>query len=122
MKKTQSFGMDWLQNVLEIRPVFPSTEICWSARLNELLADEAEHDNNDWALLVLDSLTDHFTGNWGDVSDEQKSLNDSSLRKYFAKNPIPGEIISKYHSGELCVVINTNEDYSVTVVMVEDEF
>lgn len=121
MEKTQSFGMNWLQDVLDIRPVFSSTEICWSAKLNELLADEVENDKNDWALLVLDSLSDHFSGNWGDVSDDQKSLNDSSLRRYFVKNSVPGEIISEYHRDERVILINTNEDYSVTVVMVKDE-
>ena len=121
MRKTQSFGIDWLQDVLEIRPIFSCKEIFWSAKLNKVLAEEAELEQNDWALLVLDSLTDHFTGNWGNVSLEQKHMNDSSLKYYLSGGMPPGRLISKYNAEGRTVIIVTNDDYTETVVMIEDE-
>lgn len=114
MKDT--FDMDWLQKVLEIRPVFKSSSIYWSNDVNTVLANNAEEGNNELSLLVLECLERYFLGDWGDVEDEVAYLNNQSLNRYLNSNPSPGFIKSMYTSESYTIVATTNADYSITKI------
>ena len=114
--------MNWLQDVLDIRPVFSCDEIYWSKGLNKILAEENVAKGQDWALLVLDSLTDHFSCSWGDVSSEQSVSNDNVMRSYLSGRKGVGHLRSSYSSQSRTVIVYTDKDFHATVVMLPEEF
>ncbi len=65
---------------------------------------------------ILKCLERHLAGDWGDVSDARKEMNDAALER-------PGLIVSRYPvTPTQQMVILTNEDRSLTKLMLLNEF
>ena len=66
---------------------------------------------------ILRCLDRHLGGDWGDVSEARRAMNDAAVTTG------DGAIISRYlTSGSPCVVIITDKDRSLTKGMSRDEF
>ncbi len=116
-----SFDMDWLQEVLAIRPIFNCDEIYWSQEVNEVLARETEADLMQLSLLVLDSLEAHFSGDWGEIGSELKRENDESLKGYF-DNDKSGVLISLHSDEKYSLIVKTFNEFSETKIMFKSEY
>lgn len=67
-------------------------------------------------LNVLQCLERHITCDWGDVSESRKEMNDLAVERR-------GTIVSRYRiSPTLEIVVVTNDDRSLTKVMLLTEF
>lgn len=65
---------------------------------------------------ILKCLERHLTGDWGDASDARKEMNDAALERR-------GLIVSRYPvTPTQQMVILTNEDRSLTKLMLMNEF
>ena len=74
-------------------------------------------DNTDFSKFVLKSLSRHKKGDWGDMSQEDKSENDLALKMGNLR------IFSAYESPELPKIwIITEADRSVTTILFPDEY
>ena len=113
--KQNAFDMMWLQDVLEIRPVFKTNLVYWSSEVNEVLADEAERNETNLSMLVLESLERFFVGDWGNVGPELKSDNDRSLRNHLEERDNNG-LHASYSDTRYAIVINTDPHFSETVI------
>lgn len=112
--------MQWLENVLEIRPIFKCDEIYWSVAVNEALTEETESNEMSLSYLVLDSLSRHFTGDWGEVTQDIKKSNDSALKQYF-QNDFSGSLSSKYSNEKHQLAVLTTDSFSKTKIMFPTE-
>ncbi len=90
---------------------FPLGQTVMTRGVNDLVAE-----NVAFAKLVTDSLVRHATGDWGDLSAEDKAENDRSLQE--------GErLLSAYKSEGLPKIwIITEADRSATTVLFPDEY
>src|SRR5690348_9270578 len=65
---------------------------------------------------VLQSLERHLACDWGDASEARKEMNDAAVESR-------GALISRYQTpSSTPIIIVTNEDRSLTKVMLQDEF
>jgi hypothetical protein len=64
---------------------------------------------------ITDSLTRHINGDWGDLCDEDKKVNDEALTSR-------DRILSVYHIGETKIYIITEADRSATTVLLPEEY
>ena len=65
---------------------------------------------------IITCLALHASGDWGDMEEEDKALNDEAL----ANND--GRLFSAYNIGEKRVWIITESDRSSTTVLLPDEY
>jgi hypothetical protein len=56
----------------------------------------------------------HVTGNWGDVSDDQRRANDEAVRE-------GGRILSAYGQGSMRIYVITEADRSATTIRTADD-
>jgi hypothetical protein len=79
--------------------------------VNDLVAEDEA-----FAKFVMNSLTRHCRGDWGNLTDEDKQENELSLKEGF-------RILSAYESGELPKIwIITEADRSATTILFPDEY
>ncbi len=90
---------------------FPLGQTVMTRGVNDLVAENAA-----FAKLVTESLVRHATGDWGDLSAEDKAENDRSLQE--------GErLLSAYENEGLPKIwIITEADRSATTVLFPDEY
>ena len=62
----------------------------------------------------LKALKRHANGDWGDISDNDKKVNDEALKD-------GDEILSAYHYNEIEFWIMTEWDRSVTTILLPEE-
>jgi hypothetical protein len=55
-------------------------------------------------------LLRHMTGDWGDASDDQKRANNEAVRE-------GGRILSAYEAGRRRLLVMTESDRSITIIM-----
>lgn len=78
------------------------------------VANRAEEDNAFFGF-VLDSLVRHVSGDWGDLCDEDKELNDRAITGGH-------RLFSAYKHDEDKIYIITEADRSATTVLFPDEY
>ena len=79
--------------------------------VNDLVAD-----NEAFAKFVMNSLTRHRRGDWGELTDEDKQENDLSLKERY-------RLLSAYESEGLPKIwIITEADRSATTILFPDEY
>ena len=88
---------------------FKLGRICWTGGINEKMADDER-----FAKFVLDSLKKYRTGNWGNVCDEDKQLNDEAVSN--------GSRILGAYEGMYRIWIITEADRSCTTILFPDEY
>ncbi len=94
-----------------VNTAFPLGRLVMTRGVNDLVVDDEA-----FAKFVRSSLTRHHRGDWGELSDEDKTENDLSLKEGF-------RILSAYESGELPKIwIITEADRSATTVLFPDEY
>lgn len=90
---------------------FPLGQTVMTRGVNDLVAENAV-----FAKLVTESLVRHATGDWGDLSAEDKEENDLGLKEGL-------RLLSAYETGSLPKIwIITEADRSVTTVLFPDEY
>ena len=90
---------------------FPLGQIVMTRGVNDLVAE-----NTEFAKFALESLRRHTSGDWGDLSEEDKKENELSLRRGF-------RLLSAYENYPLPKIwIITEADRSVTTVLFPDEY
>ena len=92
------------------RPVVRTGRICWTAGINDKIADD-----ENFAKFVMDNFARHVKGDWGDICLEDWQENELSLKQGF-------RLLSAYISGEEKIWIITEADRSVTTVLFPDEY
>ena len=79
--------------------------------VNDLVAD-----NDDFAKFVINSLTRHQRGDWGNLTDEDKHENEISLKAGY-------RLLSAYEAEGLPKIwIITEADRSATTILFPDEY
>lgn len=92
--------------------LFQTGNIYVSKGVNEKMQASLEFDE-----FVVKSLTRHITGDWGDLSKEDKAMNDSAV----ANND--DRIFSRYNYDEdTSIYIITEYDRSCTTVLFPEEY
>jgi hypothetical protein len=90
---------------------FPMGQTVLTRGVNDLIAEDAV-----FAKLVTESLVRHATGDWGDLSAEDKVENDLSLKEGL-------RLLSAYETEGLPKIwIITEADRSVTTVLFPEEY
>jgi hypothetical protein len=90
---------------------FPLGQTVLTRGVNNMVAE-----NTAFAKLVTESLVRHATGDWGDLSVEDKEENDSSLKEGL-------RLLSAYEKEGLPKIwIITEADRSATTVLLPDEY
>jgi hypothetical protein len=90
---------------------FPLGQTVLTRGVNDLVAE-----NTDFAKLVTESLVRHATGDWGDLSAEDKQENEFSLKEGL-------RLFSAYEcSGLPKIWIITEADRSATTVLFPEEY
>lgn len=64
---------------------------------------------------VIAAIARHQAGDWGDVCDEDRGLNDEALKE-------GSRILSVYHDGETKFWIITEADRSATTVLLPEDY
>ena len=77
--------------------------------INDLVAD-----NEHFAKFVWDSLKKYRTGDWGDLCDEDKRLNDEAIDS--------GSRILAAYEGMYKIWVITEHDRSATTILFPDEY
>ena len=88
---------------------FKLGRICWTGGINEKMADDER-----FAKFVLDSLKKYRSGDWGNVCDEDKKLNDEAVSN--------GSRILGAYEGMYRIWIITEADRSCTTTLFPDEY
>lgn len=70
---------------------------------------------NGFGSFVYISLGRHVRGDWGDLSEEDKALNDEAVKN-------GGRIFSSYNFGNEKIWIITEADRSATTILFPDEY
>ena len=70
---------------------------------------------------VKECLTRHYKGDWGDVGDESRRMNDEALEAE-RKGEFSDSLFSFYSFGDREVYIITESDRSVTTILFPDEY
>lgn len=91
------------------KALFKTGELVFAAGVNELVARDKE-----FAKQVTNSLARHTSGDWGDMSNEDKKENELSIGKHL-------RIFSAYNCVKKIWII-TEADRSVTTVLFPDEY
>jgi hypothetical protein len=99
-----------LQRVQNIKPIFRTGQICWTAGINDTIINDEY-----FAKFVLNSLSRHIKGDWGDICIEDWQENEISLKQGF-------RILSAYTNGEQKIWIITEAKRSVTTILFPDEY
>jgi hypothetical protein len=90
---------------------FPLGQTVLTRGVNDLVAENAA-----FAKLVTESLVRHATGDWGDLSVEDKEENDLSLKEGL-------RLLSAYETEGLPKIwVITEADRSVTTVLFPEEY
>ena len=90
---------------------FKLGQLVMTRGVNDLVAE-----NLLFADFIITSLARHMRGDWGDLSKEDKTENELSLKADF-------RILSSYKSGELPRIwICTEADRSATTILFPDEY
>jgi hypothetical protein len=90
---------------------FPLGQTVWTRGVNDLVAE-----NSAFAKFVLNSLTRHAAGDWGDLVAEDKATNESALKD-------GSRLFSAYESQGLPKIwIITEADRSATTTLFPDEY
>ena len=83
-----------------------------TAGVNNLVADDKS-----FAKFISKSLARHMVGDWGDLCDEDKEMNDSALKNN------DDRLFSKYiYNDEFSIYIITEWDRSATTILFPDEY
>ena len=75
----------------------------------------AKKDNDQFAYEVLKSLGRHADGDWGDLCNDDKALNDEALAG-------AARLFSAYETSKGRIWIITEWDRSVTTILFPDEY
>ena len=90
---------------------FETGRILMTRGVNDRIADDPE-----FSKFVLKSLARHISGDWGDLSREDKSENELSLREGF-------RLLSAYEiDGHPKIWIITEADRSATTILFPEEY
>ena len=90
---------------------FPMGQTVLTRSVNDLIAE-----NEAFAKFVMASLARHATGDWGDLTPEDKAENDLSLNRKL-------RLLSAYESPDLPKIwIITEADRSVTTVLFPEDY
>lgn len=91
---------------------FKSGPLYLTAGVNNLVADDKE-----FSKFVLNSLSKHFNGDWGDLCEEDKKLNDDAVKNNNDR------IFSAYnYNDDTRIYIITEWDRSATTVLFPSEY
>jgi len=91
--------------------MFSLGQVVMTAGVNNKVADDAQ-----FAKLVINSLSRHAVGDWGDMCDEDKQENELSLKEGF-------RLMSAYEQEGLPKIwIITEADRSSTTVLFPSEY
>ncbi|MBA7667308.1 hypothetical protein ES703_75395 [subsurface metagenome] len=86
-------------------------QVVWTGGVNDKVAEDAE-----FSKFVLGSLARHATGDWGDMSEDDKKENEYSMGKHL-------RLMSSYENPSLPKIwIITEADRSRTTVLFPDEY
>ncbi len=92
-------------------PKFEAGKLLFTSGVNDLVAE-----SEDFAKFVLASLKRHLTGDWGELSEEDKAENELSLNKQL-------RLLSAYEKDNLPKIwIITEADRSATTILFPDEY
>lgn len=78
-----------------------------------LKKDSAEN----FGRFIFESIRRHLSGDWGDLGEDDKALNDLSLDE-----EEPGRIFSMYKQGKEKIYIITEWDRSATTVLFPEDY
>jgi len=99
-----------------INPIFPTGQLVITRGVYNLAME-----NSDFAQFIRKSLNRHVTGDWGEMTNEDKEMNDQSLKE--------GErLLSAYSDdrfpkhGFSTLWIITEADRSATTILFPDEY
>ena len=84
--------------------------LVWTRGVNEKVAVDTP-----FSIFVLNSLRRHASGDWGNLSDEDKLENDFSLDKEL-------RLLSSYEQGDWKIWIITEADRSATTILFPSEY
>ena len=73
-------------------------------------------ENDAFAKFVAKSFVRHCNGDWGDLCDEDKAMNESALKNG------DDRLFSRYDNGEESIYIITEWDGSATTILFPDEY
>lgn len=90
-----------------IRPLFPIGQLVATPGAIEVMEEQG--------INPLSLLLRHISGDWGDLSAEDKKENDFSVTRHL-------RILSAYGTGESKLWIITEADRSVTTILRPDEY
>jgi len=74
-------------------------------------------ESQEFSMFVLASLSRHLSGDWGDLGEEDKALNNNALDE-----EAPDRVFSMYKKGEEKIYIITEWDRSYTTVLFPSEY
>lgn len=89
---------------------FSAGKLFVTRSINNLIAEDKEFSRR-----VFISIKRHLSGDWGDLSDEDKAANELALQQ-------DGRLFSVYKDGMPTIWIITEWDRSVTTVLFPDEY
>lgn len=84
--------------------------------LTRSIASKKDSAEN-FSKFIKESLQRHITGDWGDLEEDDKALNDLSLDE-----EEPGRIFSMYKQGREKIYIITEWDRSATTVLFPENY
>ena len=73
---------------------------------------------NDW---IADCLDRHLNGDWGDLYDEDKAMNDESVRME-NEEEMGWRLMSSYSIDDIKIWIITEADRSSTTILLPSEY
>lgn len=73
---------------------------------------------NDW---IADCLDRHLNGDWGDLCDEDKAMNDESVRME-NEEEMGWRLMSSYSIDDIKIWIITEADRSSTTILLPSEY
>lgn len=79
---------------------------------------ERMNEDTDFYLFIWVSLTRHANGDWGDICDEDKAVNEEALKD---GNRLVSKYLRKDHPNDKILII-TEADRSVTTVLFPSEY
>lgn len=82
---------------------------------------QAVRDDCSFLLSVRECLDRHCSGDWGDVCEDSRQMNDAALEAERSREPT-NRLFSLYRIGDKEIYIITEWDRSVTTVLFPDEY
>ncbi len=89
---------------------FPLGKLVWTRGVNDRVAVDTL-----FAKFVAESLKRHASGDWGELSADDKRENDLSVDKEL-------RLLSSYQHGDWKIWIITESDRSVTTILFPEEY